>query len=210
MFELLAQANKTFGDRITEWMSDVYNFFTGSEANLKTVDVISNTTFALDYLENLFSNILLPVKLFLIAFSIFLFIFIIILLMKTSFIRYKYLESIYHFVVGKPFGIKKYTKEWKKIIDLIETDDPHNYRIAIIQADDLLSEVLSQLGYKGDTIEQQLEKTGEYLISNKEDVIKAHKIREDLIYDPAFQITKDKAKEIISIYETALRDLEYI
>ena len=45
---------------------------------------------------------------------------------------------------------------WKKILDLVVSHDPHDWRQAVVFADALLDEVLKIAGYRGRSVEERL------------------------------------------------------
>lgn len=144
---------------------------------------------------------------FIVISSIFL-IGIIILLLRSSWAKYRYLEAITEFITYRPFGVKKTFKYWNKIIKRLETDKEGEYKLAVIEADSLLDSVLERIGYKGDSLVQRLEQIDQSVLPNLEEIWKVHKTRDNIVHDPDYQLTLDQAKTVLAIYEKALRDLE--
>ncbi len=137
-------------------------------------------------------------------FSIFYFI------IRTNTLEEKYFKDILEFAKSSPYREIKVTEDWNKIKKKAKSEDESNRKVAIIKADDILSSVLSEMGYNGDDLESSIDKAGKEILPNKEDLRRAHKIRRDMIYDPNYLLSEDKAEELISIYEQTLDDLDLI
>ena len=144
---------------------------------------------------------------FIILSSIFLFA-IIVLLLKASWLKRRILEDATEFITYRPFGAKKAFKKWIKITKKLESNKESEYKLAIIEADNLLDDVLKNIGYKGETIKEKLEQLEAVILPNIDEVRQAHQTRNDIIYDPDYQLTFDQATKILNIYEKAFRNLE--
>ena len=140
-----------------------------------------------------------------------LFLFgIFIFLLKSSWLRCFILEDAAEFITYKPFGAKKASKKWIKISKRLESGKESEYKLAVIEADDLLNDVLKNMGYKGETIKEKLDQIEESVLPNIEEVRQAHQVRNDIVYDPDYQLTLEQAKKTLDIYERTFRDLELI
>jgi len=155
-----------------------------------------------------FGGFLLYLKIIFIVISLIFLLSIIILLLKTSWMRCRYLEGVTEFIAFRPFGVKETFKHWNKIIKRLETDREAEYKLAVIEADGLLDKVLKRMGYKGESFDQRLEQIDLSVLPNLEEVWKVHKTRNNIIHDPDYRLTLDQAKEMLEIYEKTLRDLE--
>lgn len=157
-----------------------------------------------------FQKIIFILKIISIGISLILFIFIIFLLKATSWLQIRYLDQIIEFFGYKPIFSKKGLKQWLKIKERLETNIESEYKLAIIEADAMLDDVLKKLGYKGESFGERLENLSSDILPNLNDIKNAHKIRNNIVYDPDYKLTLDEAKRIISIYEKALINLEVI
>ncbi len=133
---------------------------------------------------------------------------ILILLLKASWLKRRVLESIIEFSTYRPFGAKKTFKEWSKIIKRLESGKESECKLAIIEADNLLDDIFGKMGYKGETMKEKLEQLGPTILPSIDEVYQVHKIRNNIVYDPDYQLTLDRAKKVLDIYEKTFRDLE--
>ena len=140
-------------------------------------------------------------------FSLFFFIIVLSLFLKTTWKKYAFLEDIVHFFTFKPYGIKKFTKSWQNIAKKLRSGDEPEYKLAIIEADETLNDILEKVGYSGETLEEKIDKVSLVVISNKEEILEAHKVRNSIVYNPNYKIELEEAKKLLEIYRKALTDL---
>ena len=105
---------------------------------------------------------------------------------------------------------KKMRKKWDKIEGRLGTENVSQYKVAVIEADKIIDDILKGVGYKGENMTERIE---EILPGHVEDIEKlqwAHEIRNQIIHDESFELDKKKAGEILGVYEKILKDLEYL
>ncbi|MCK4520549.1 hypothetical protein KAT95_01640 [Candidatus Parcubacteria bacterium] len=140
-------------------------------------------------------------------FSFFFVIIIIILFLRTNWKKYAFLEDTVHFFTFRPYGAKKFTKSWQRISKKLKTREEPEYKLAIIEADTTLDDILEEVGYKGEKFEDKIDKVSPVVISNKEEILEAHKIRNSIVYNPNYKVEFEEAERILEIYKKALSDL---
>ena len=133
---------------------------------------------------------------------------IFLLLKKTRWLEFKAVEDVTEIVTHRPFGVQKTFKQWGRVAKRLEKKKETEYKMAIIEADNLMEEVLRKMGHKGETIKDLLEQVDSKTIPNIEEVQQAHKFRNNVVHDPDYELTYEQAKKIISIYEQTFRDLQ--
>lgn len=134
--------------------------------------------------------------------------FVIYLLLTTNWLRFRFLESLMEFFTYKPYGVKKLDKTWKKVIARLETMNESEYKLAVIEADDLLETILKKMGYPGKDLESRLKNLTSATISNIDQVFTAHKTRDDIVHDPDYRLDVEQTRKILEIYERAFRNLQ--
>jgi len=150
---------------------------------------------------------LLILKVVFIFFSVVFFAGVMYFLIKSSFIKAHFWYDVIEFFAWQPYGFLKIIKRWKKIKQRIEKKAENEYKLAIIEADDFLNEVLEKKGYKGESFEERIEKVEEIELPNKNEIIKAHQVRDSVVYDPDFKLELEQARDVIDNYEKAIRNL---
>lgn len=159
-----------------------------------------------------FTGFLLFIKILFLIFSILAIIFIIgVAFFRTDWFNWWILWDLKEFLSYRPYGIKMVTKEWAKIKKRAEGKAEGDYKMAIIEADDLLNWTLKNLQVGLETLEETLKKRiNADTLPNIEKVKEAHKVRVDIVGDPDFKITSEKIGEVLGIYEEALRHLNVL
>jgi len=148
------------------------------------------------------------VKVVFIFFSVIFFVAVIFLLINSTYLKYQSWQEITEFFSWKAFGLRKITKRWEKIQKRIETGSESEYKLAIIEADDFLNEVLEKRGYPGKTFEERVEQVEKIQLPNSEEVLEVHKTRNSIVYDPDYKLDLDQAKKILEIYEKSIKNIE--
>ena len=134
--------------------------------------------------------------------------FIVFSLITTTWLKAHFLDTLKEFFAYQPFVKKKWTKKWNKIKNRLETGVESEAKLAIIEADSLLEEVLKEAGYEGKTLEERLKSATKEVIPNLEEVLEARKIRDNIVYDPDYKLDLSVAKKTLSIYEKTIQHLD--
>lgn len=98
-------------------------------------------------------------------------------------------------------------KKWEKLLEKIKSGDERDLRLAIIEADTLVDEILIQHEHPGKDMGERLKSMHPGEIENLDDLWEAHKIRNRIAHESGFHITAEEAKKIINIYHKTLKDL---
>ncbi len=154
-----------------------------------------------------FPGPILFLKIIFLGLSLILSVVIIVLLFRTRWLRFRFLEDIFEFFTYRPYGVKKLVKQWAKIKGRLEVGFESEYKLAVIEADSILDDILKKLGYAGDTLGEKLDNVTSAVIPGVEDAREAHKIRNNIVHDPDYMLDSDTVKRTISTYEKVLTDL---
>lgn len=133
---------------------------------------------------------------------------VIYFLINTTYLRYRILQDLVEFFTYKPYGVRKLGKTWMKIMGRLETMNESEYKLAIIEADDLLDDILRRMGYVGSNLEERLSRLTAATLPNIAEVFQAHVIRNSIVHDPDFHLTLDQARKTLGIFEQALQYLQ--
>ena len=129
-------------------------------------------------------------------------------LLKTEWLKRRFLLDLTEFFTFKPYGTVKFSKKWKKIINRLELGTESEAKLAVIEADDLLNEILEKMGYSGESLGEKLKQLKKTILPNLDEVLEVHKIKSDIVHDPSFRLSFDQAKKLLEVYERALSKLE--
>ncbi len=82
------------------------------------------------------------------------------------------------------------------------SDSPNDWKLAIIEADIILDDILKQRGFVGNSLGERLKNISPYQLRSLDDAWEAHKIRNRIAHDGAdFVLTKHVAQETIARYQ---------
>lgn len=131
---------------------------------------------------------------------------IIYFLLRAQFLKGKKIS--FFDVIGKAdISRRRSVKAWKQVLKRMDANDEANLKLAIIEADKILDEVLKIAGYKGENMSDRLKQINSAQISNIEEIWQAHKIRNRIVHEPDFHIPRGEAWMLIEIYKKSLQEL---
>lgn len=154
-----------------------------------------------------YSQLIFTLKIIFVLISIIFLGIIFYTIVSTNWLKYRAIEDIDEFIKFQPYGSDKYVKEWKKVKKRLDTGIEAEYKLAIIEIDTMLGEILKRMGYDDETIEKRLNKVTSIEISNIDALKEARKVRNGVIHDPDYQLSKEKAKEVMDVYQESFRSL---
>jgi len=151
---------------------------------------------------------LLIIKIIFIVLSLLFICFIIFALMKTSWLKFSFLYDAVELLTYRPFGVRKMEKNWKKIAARIDTGLESEYKLAVIEADNMLNEILNKMGYGGESLGERLEKLTVATLPDIEGIREVHQVRNNIIHDPNYKLSLNETRRLLEIFEKAFKDLE--
>ena len=102
-------------------------------------------------------------------------------------------------------------ERWKKVLEHASSENPSDWRIAVIEADIILDDLLSVLNLPGSTIGDKLKavEPSDFLTLDK--AWEAHKARNMIAHQGSnFLINQREIHRIISLYEAVFREFKMI
>lgn len=179
------------------------------------IDFISNIHFDLNDIISFLTSlevqkILFPIKMAFLAVSGLLLATIIFNLMKTHYTQWLFLHDVVQFFTMKPVGAKTITRQWNKVLSRLETGAESEYKLAVIEADDLLDASLKKMGYTGNILEERLGKLTSATLPNIEQLYEVHRLRDNIVHDPDYRFTLDEVKKAMDVYNKAFIDLQIL
>jgi len=102
-------------------------------------------------------------------------------------------------------------KQWERILAHSQTENPSDWRLAILEADIILDEILDINGYRGETIGDKLKRVERSDMDTLDDAWEAHKIRNAIAHDGQdFVLTPREARRVVGLYENVFKEFEFI
>lgn len=112
-------------------------------------------------------------------------------------------------LVGEDISAKN--ERWDHVEKLAASENPGDWRVAIIEADVLLDELVTGMGYDGATLGDKLKAIEKSDFVTLEDAWEAHKIRNRIAHQGSdFVLTHRETKRVIDLFGNVFREFDYI
>ncbi|MDP4007076.1 MAG: hypothetical protein Q8P55_00565 [bacterium] len=139
-----------------------------------------------------------------------LLLFSLYILARTMWLKFSLLFDLTEFFTFRPYGLRRMTGKWQKIQQRLGTANEAEYKLAIIEADGLLNDILLRMGFRGETLGDRLKTLTPAIIPNLNDVWQAHQTRNNVVHDPDYRLPLGEAQKTLAIYEQAFGNLDLI
>lgn len=102
-------------------------------------------------------------------------------------------------------------ERWIKILDHLFSDNENDWKLAILEADVMLFDLLTSLGFKGETLGDKLKSVNVGSFPSINVAWEVHNVRNKIAHEgSAFSISLHEAKRVIALYEQIFQDFRYI
>lgn len=100
---------------------------------------------------------------------------------------------------------------WNRVEEQAGSSNPESWRLAILEADIMLSELLDIQGYKGETIADKMKQVNRAQFNSIDDAWEAHKIRNRIAHEGTkMDLTPRDVRTAIGLYRRAFKEFKYI
>lgn len=100
---------------------------------------------------------------------------------------------------------------WERVRELANTTSESDWRLAILEADIMLGDLLKSEGYRGDTIGELLRDANPLQFRTLDLAWKAHKIRNDIAHGGSeFHLSQREANGTIDLYRRVFEEFDFI
>ena len=127
----------------------------------------------------------------------------------SSYVNHKIEKYMDRHLIGD-VGKRRQLRVWKRILKAVKGADSTNWKRAILEADAILDEVIKMTGYRGQTVHDRFKQLPPESITNYEQIIEAHRIRDRVRQEPDFVLTQEETTKVIKIYEQTFKELGLI
>ena len=100
--------------------------------------------------------------------------------------------------------------KWDKVIAHINATSEGEWKLAVIEADIMLDELLDVLGYHGETMADKLKAVEPSDFDTLQSAWEAHKVRNQIAHESGLVLSEHEAKRVIGLYRSVFREFEYI
>lgn len=100
-------------------------------------------------------------------------------------------------------------ERWDEILQKID-GTPESMKLALIEADNLADGLLKDMRLEGEHMADRLEQLTRDDFSTLDRLWRAHKVRNQLVHEPGFALSKDQAGQALEDYEAFFKEAEAI
>lgn len=189
--------------------------FPGSGVTDAAVDVFRKTVDSGPYMYEWLKDTISILVVISIPLSLFFFIGIVYCVEQMKKIKIKEKEK--HDVKIEPAfeavteqGNRDLTVRWQKVASLMNSASPSDWKQAILEADTMLLDILTGLGYQGDGVGEKLKRVQPGEFKNIDDAWEAHKVRNDIAHGRGDDLDHHRANQAIQRYRNVFQEFYYI
>lgn len=101
--------------------------------------------------------------------------------------------------------------KWERVISHINSTNIADWKLAILEADIMLDDLLTAAGYRGESLGEMLKSVEKSDFTTIEAAWEAHKIRNQIAHQGGdFNLNEREAKRVIALYESVFKEFKII
>ncbi|PIP73139.1 MAG: hypothetical protein COW88_02965 [Candidatus Lloydbacteria bacterium CG22_combo_CG10-13_8_21_14_all_47_15] len=113
-------------------------------------------------------------------------------------------------VAEEPDGGEIYAR-WKTILTQADSENPSDWKLAILEADIILDEMVVKIGYQGENLGERLKNVEISDFTTLPSAWEAHKVRNRIAHEgDQFVLTGRDTRRVIGLYEKVFSEFKYI
>jgi len=102
-------------------------------------------------------------------------------------------------------------ERWQIVQDHVNSANPAEWRLAILEADNMLEEMVRRMGYRGENLGERLKAVEPSDFESIQSAWEAHKIRNRIAHEGSeFFLPQREARRIIGLYEQVFKEFSFI
>lgn len=108
-------------------------------------------------------------------------------------------------------GAQTENAKWQRVMAHVSSENPSDWRLAIMEADIMLDDLLNELGYVGSSIGEKLKGAAPEMFASLQDAWEAHKVRNEIAHKGSdFVLTKRAAQDAVAQYKRVFEEFKFI
>lgn len=102
-------------------------------------------------------------------------------------------------------------ERWVRVEDYMRSDNESDWKIAVLEADNILDEAVERMGYPGDTLGERMKVIEPSDFPYLDEAWEAHKLRNQVAHKGTnYTLTRSEAERAIGIYYRVFKSLGYL
>ena len=122
-------------------------------------------------------------------------------------------EYKYFAAMAKPVsqgGPAHVHKRWDHVMDQLSSGTEQGWRVAILEADIMLKDLLDSLGYRGETLADQMRQVNRGDFKSIDLAWEAHRARNRVAHTQGGGIDQHEARRVIGLYAQVFKEFEFL
>lgn len=96
---------------------------------------------------------------------------------------------------------------WREIEELVNSDTPGNWRLAVLEADIMLDDLVKRMGYLGDTLGERLRSIDSATFRTLNQAWEAHRVRNQIAHEGSdFVLSQREARRVIGLFQQVFQE----
>jgi hypothetical protein len=102
-------------------------------------------------------------------------------------------------------------QRWDTVLQYLFSSSPGDWKLAVLEADTLLEDLLDQMGFKGENLGEKLKSADQDKLKYLSAAWEAHNVRNKIAHEgQQFDLSQREAKRVIALYEQIFRNYGFI
>jgi hypothetical protein len=101
-------------------------------------------------------------------------------------------------------------ESWQNVLRYMSSENPSDWKFAIIEADTMLDEMLKRMGLPGESLGERLKAIDPADFNTLGEAWEAHKARNQIAHQTGAEISQREARRVIDLYERVFSEFSYI
>src|SRR3989338_4732588 len=120
-------------------------------------------------------------------------------------------QNIFNMTIDWQPDVDKTRLRWDRVVEQASADSEHGWRLAILEADIMLNELLDLEGYRGETMADKMKQVDRARFNTIDYAWEAHKIRNQVAHEgAAFPLSAREVRRVIGLYESVFREFDLL
>lgn len=113
---------------------------------------------------------------------------------------------------GTPTGNESVSKQqWAQIEMHMQSQNPNDWRLAILEADIMLDDLITSMGYIGEGLGEKLKQVRPEDLNSIEAAWEAHKVRNKVAHEgAAHELSEREVRRVINLYKQVFTEAKFI
>ena len=143
---------------------------------------------------------------------IFIALWLAILILTWKIIKHRQAESadLRVMLESKAASVPEQNEDWLRVLKHLESENPAEWKLAILEADKMLDELVKTLQPHGENLGERLKSIEPSDFDTLQDAWEAHKVRNQIAHEANFTLTKHQTLQTIGRFRRVFEEFEFI